>query len=202
MISIYGARDYGKWSVRAALAGSASDWAMVRNTTTLVGGPTTSQASETVSSLGASLDSRYRLITGGNYRISGIAGVQAESVKAGGTKETGGGINNLTLVSSEWSSGRTRLGLDARVQRDRFAASLAASWTHELGANGRAMRPVALDAASWETGSSNIARDGVEVDAGLSFKPTAATQIKLGYSRLVVGNMVSDKGLITAVLAW
>ena len=81
-------------------------------------------------------------------------------------------------------------------------ASLAASWTHELGANGRAMRPVALDGASWETGSSNIARDGAEVDAGLSFKPTAATQIKLGYSRLVVGNMVSDKGLITAVLAW
>ena len=202
LISIYGARDYGKWSVRAALAGSASDWAMIRNTTTLVGGPTTSQASETLRSLGASLDSRYRLITRGNYRISGIAGIQAESVEAGGTKETGGGIANLTLVSSKWSSGRTKLGLDARVQRDRFAASLAASWTHELGANGRAMRPVALDGASWETGSSNMARDGAEVDAGLSFKPTAATQIKLGYSRLVVGNMVSDKGLVTAVLAW
>ena len=152
--------------------------------------------------MGVSLESRYRLITGRNYRISGIAGVQAERVKAGGAQETGGGINNLTLVSSKWSSGRTKLGLDARVQRDRFTASLAASWTYELGANGRTMRTIALDGASWETGSSNIARDGVEVDAGLSFKPTAATQIKLGYSRLVVGNMVSDKGLITAILAW
>ncbi len=201
-ISIYGARQSGKWSVRAALAGSISDWAMVRNTKALVGGSTTSQASENLRALGVSLESRYQLITGRNYRISGIAGVQAERVKAGGAQETGGGINNLTLGSGQWSSGQTRLGLEGRMQHDRVAASLAASWTHEIGANGRTLRPVALGGANWDTGSVDVGRDGIAFEAGMAFRPTAATQIKLGYSGHAQRRIFSNKASITAVMAW
>ncbi len=201
-ISIYGARQSGKWSVRAALAGSISDWAMVRNTNALVGGSTSSQASANLRALGVSLESRYQLITGRNYRISGIAGVQAERVKAGGAQETGGGINNLTLGSGQWSSGQTWLGLEGRVQHDRVAASLAASWTHEIGANGRALRPVALGGANWDTGSVDVGRDGIAFEAGMAFKPTAATQIRLGYSGHAQRRIFSNKASITAVMAW
>ena len=201
-VLFYGAHEYGKWSVRGAVGGSVTNWVTNRQAMVLIGGPTSAKSSQTVPSFGASLGSRYKLIAGPNYGIAVIAALQAETLRADVSQEAGIGANNLVVGAGQWSDAETKLGFDGNLHNDRFAASLATSWTHEIGSDMRTLRAVNLEGAAWDASGINPGRDGVEVDASLYFRPSASTQIKLGYAGFFGRQIVSDKASITAVFAW